>query len=414
MLLTGGAIAAAIALAPPAGARPVAALSWLLFTGSSVHVASTGWLFTVPEVRGYARAHAIRCLWVPAALIVAGAVVAALVPPRAFGWLLLPYFCWQFFHYQKQNIGMAALAASAQRVRPLLPAERRALLLAGGAAIAALVAEPRLLGLRVDPVRALLPGWAVTGWPLSGWSLPGWALPGGRSLLFVLAAAAFALAAVSGCAALARRPAAQRPAFSLTYLSCLMFSLPVFVFGAPYAAIGGMTAAHGLQYLLLVSLVAGSAQGEVTVASAAAGSDATGRGATEPQEPEAPTVRAPTASVNPSRRSRPTWPGRLVRLGLLANIALIGGAMLGGASHRHDAGPAGRLIFGAYLGVVMAHFVIDAGLWRMRDPLARQFMTSKLPYLVRASPPAGPATRPVPGPAIALTDPSSADIGCSP
>ena len=360
VLLTGGAIAAAIALAPPAGARPVAALSWLLFAGSSVHVASTGWLFTVPEVRGYARAHAVRCLWVPAALIVTGAVVAAVVPPSAFGWLLLPYFCWQFLHYQKQNIGMAALAASAQRVRPLLHAERRALLLAGGAAIAALVAEPRLIGLRVDPVQALLPGWT---------------LDGGRPPLFVLAAAAFALAAVSGCAALVGRPAAQRPAgFSLTYLSCLLFSLPVFVFGSPYAAIGGMTAAHGLQYLLLVSLVAGSGQG--------------------------------ASPTRPDRPDRPDRPGRLVRLGLLANIALIGGAALGAASHLHDAGPAGRLIFGAYLGVVMAHFVIDAGLWRMRDPLARQFLASGLPYLVRASPPAGPAT--------ALSDPSSADIGCSP
>jgi hypothetical protein len=97
-----------------------------------------------------------------------------------------------------------------------------------------------------------------------------------------------------------------------------------------------MTIAHGLQYLLLVGLVAGGAV---------------------PQ-------------------------GRLVRLGMLANIALIGGAALSWTSHLHNANQAVRLLFGAYLGVVMAHFVMDAGLWRMRDPLARQFITSQLPYLV--------------------------------
>ena len=33
-------------------------------------------------------------------------------------WLLLAYFGWQFFHFQKQNLGMAALAASVHRVDP--------------------------------------------------------------------------------------------------------------------------------------------------------------------------------------------------------------------------------------------------------------------------------------------------------
>jgi hypothetical protein len=339
ILLTTGALASAVALAPPPGAPPVRALSWLLFTGSSVHVASTGWLFTVPAVRAYAREHAARCLWVPVSLVVIAAIAAAAIRPAAFGWLLLPYFGWQFFHYQKQNLGMASLAASAQRVRPLLPAERGPLLLAGVSAIVALAARPGLLGLR---------------------------LASPSPVLFPLAGAAFAVAVAAGLAALARRPAPQRPAaFCVTYLTCLFFSLPAFVFSSPYAAVGGMTIAHGLQYLLLVALIAGGS--------------------------------APAARTRSSR---------LVRLSLLANIALIGGAALSSASHLHDAGWPGRCVFGAYLGVVMAHFAIDAGLWRMRDPLARNFLTTHLPYLV-------PGTVAAPAPALALapsTDRSSADI----
>ena len=56
--LTLGAFAVAVALAPAASAPPARALAWLLFVGSSVHVASTGWLYTLPEVRRHAREHA--------------------------------------------------------------------------------------------------------------------------------------------------------------------------------------------------------------------------------------------------------------------------------------------------------------------------------------------------------------------
>src|SRR5215468_3965942 len=158
VLLTAGALVSAVILAPPAGTPPLRALTWLLFVGSSVHVASTGWLFTLPAVRAYARHHALRCIWVPVGLVGLGVTAAAVAGPATFRWLLLPFFGWQFWHYQKQNIGVTALAASAERSAPLLPAERRPLLLAGVAATAALAARPGLLGLRLTPVaQALFP-----------------------------------------------------------------------------------------------------------------------------------------------------------------------------------------------------------------------------------------------------------------
>ena len=312
VLVTVAALVCAVALAPSVGTPPIRALTWLLFAGSSVHVASTGWLFTVPAVRAYARHHTLRCLWVPAGLVVLGITAAAAVGPATYRWLLMPFFGWQLWHYQKQNIGVTALAVSAERTAPLQPAERRPLLLAGGSAIAALAARPGLLGLRVAPV---------------------------AHALFPLAAAAYMVAVAAGLAAIARRSPTRRcTSFCATYLVSLFFVLPVFCMSSPYAAVGGMTVAHGLQYLLLVSLVAGA-----------------------------------------GRRARPS---ALARLALLANISLIGGAALNWASHMHNAAPPGRLVFGAYVGIVMAHFVIDAGLWRMRDPLAREFVTTHLPYLV--------------------------------
>ena len=131
--LSAGAFGAAVLLAPPASAAPIGGLAWLLFLGSSVHVAATGWLYTLPDVRAHVAARPARYVWIPAGLVVAGAVTAAVLSPAAMAWLLLAYFAWQFFHFQKQNLGLAALAASVHRVRPLGRAERRALMGAGGA-----------------------------------------------------------------------------------------------------------------------------------------------------------------------------------------------------------------------------------------------------------------------------------------
>jgi hypothetical protein len=330
LVLSIGALAAAVVLAPHRSAAPLPALAWLLFLGSSVHVASTGWLFTLPEVRAHAVAHPTRYIAMPVILIGATGVVASLSSPSELAWLLLPYFGWQFFHFQKQNLGLAALAASSHGSQPLSVLERRALIGAGTAGIVGLVAHPNLLQLRID--------WGVYD-------------------LFSIAASVFVVAVTVGTVSLLRRPRPDRPlGFCLMYLVALVFSLPIFVFGSPYAAVGGMTVAHGLQYLLLAGLVAAG-----------------------------------------SRRRSP----RTLRIALLANVALVGGALLSGASHLHSSGPGGRFLFGAYLGVVMAHFVIDAGLWRMRDAFPRAFMTSHVPYLM------APGSR---SPLVRSSDRSSDDI----
>jgi hypothetical protein len=317
---------AAIAAAPPATARAPEGLAFLLFVGSSVHVASTGWFYTVPEVRAYMRQHRPRYVWWPLALIAGSGAIAILVPRAALDWLLLPYFGWQFFHYQKQNLGIAALAAASQRIAPLRMAERRAMAGAGLAGIAGLLARPSLLQLPVRPILAPL---------------------------FPVATIAFVGFVAVGVGCLAVRSPAQRPAgFCVVYLTSLGFSVPVFLFTSPYAAVAGLTIAHGLQYLLLMGLIA------------AAG---------------------PRAAAGPGG----ALGRRLAGLAALCNIALLGGAALSIASDQAAAGPALRILFGLFLGAVMAHFVIDAGLWRMREEFPRSFLQSRLPYLVPA---AGSAT----------------------
>lgn len=323
--LSAGAFAVAIALAPPASASPARGLGWVLFVASSGHVASTGWFYGRREVRAHAAGHRWRYAWVPLLLVLGGAAAAAALPPRVVTWLLLPYFAWQFFHFQKQNLGLASLAAAACGAPSLTRAERRAVVASGCAGIAGLLAHPALLQVTVD-------------------SRLGAAFP--------VAGLAFGIAAAGGLALFLRRPPAARPAgLTATYVMTLAFFLPVFTFTSPYAAVGGLTIAHGAQYLLLMTLVAGGGE----------------RG----------TANAPDGAAADARIAR------ALRLTMLVILVLLGGAALEVASHLHDGGRPVRLLYGMYLGAVMAHFVIDAGLWRLRDPFPRRFLASRTPYLLR-------------------------------
>lgn len=310
ILLSCGAFAAAIALAPAGSAGPGRTLGALLFLGSSVHVAATGWFYTLPEIRSHALDRRGRFLVAPITLILVMAAVAVLIPYERLQWALLAYLAWQFFHFQKQNLGMAALAGVSQGGGSVGRPERLGIIVAGVGGIAGLVSHPELLQLGVEP---------HLRW------------------LFPLAFAVFASGAGIGLYALARREV--RPAaFVAIYLISLLFFTPVFVFSSPYAAVAGLTVAHGFQYLLIVGLV----------------------------------------SAAPRRRR-----GGLAGLAVMATVALIGGAALSYASHLHGSPVLlERALYGAFLGVVMAHFVIDAGLWRLRDEFPRRFLTASVPYLL--------------------------------
>jgi hypothetical protein len=301
----------AVVFAPATGTTKATGLVWLLFAGSSMHIGATGWFYTVPEVRGFMAGHPGRYYLGPLGLIVLGAVLAASLSPGALAWVLLAFFGWQFFHFQKQNLGVAALAAQASSAGRLGRIERGALTAAGIGGIAALLGTPALLDVH-----------------------PGLQLP----LLVPAGTAVFAGAVVVGAVAVARRAPGTRPAsYLVVYLVSLVFFAPVFVFDSPFAAVAGITIAHGLQYLLLVGLLA----------------------------------------TSPASATRP-----LVGALVLANLALVLGLALNAASHLHDGGALARAVYGGYLGVLTAHFVIDAGLWRLREEFPRAFLSERLPYLL--------------------------------
>ena len=290
--------------ASPAGS----ALTLLLVIGASVHVAASGWLFTLREVRRYARSHTARFEFAPVVLVVVGAVLASSVSSSTFQWVLLVVLCWQMFHFQRQNLGLVALAAAAAGIT-LHHRERAALTGVAWTGIVALLSRPHLLELEVDPRASNLFGAAIIGWL-------GCVFYGSTSLL-------------------KREPQARPAVFVALYFTALGYAVPLFVFNSPYAAVAGLTIAHGLQYLVLTTIVA---SGEA-----------------------------------PQRRS--------IALLSLLNIAVLGGIALNYLSHQHDGSSATRAVFGGYLGILAGHFVIDAGIWRLRDEFPRHFVLSHIPWL---------------------------------
>lgn len=291
-------------LVTPAVLVPDIGLMWLLFVGSSVHVAATFALFTFKDLRRHARTHPRRYVAAPLAMTITAAAIAALFPPRALQAALLAFFGWQLWHYQQQNLGLAALAIKAAGQPPLTLTERRGIRIAAAAGILALAAHPQVTQL----VDLHTPAALATAATITAWLL------------------------LAGAVVKQRRPAP---------LLAVAFPLPLLLTTSPYAALGGMTLAHGLQYLLLVGMVLAG--------------------------PTTTTRRGPEATL------------------LTAGVLAIAGA-LAATSHLHHGPAATKAVFGAYLGVVMTHFVLDAGLWRLRDPFPRQWLGQRLPALLAGTP----------------------------
>lgn len=303
---TGLPVVAVGLVAPPAGkAGALLALALLVLAGG--HVAATPWLFGVRAARDVVKAHPVRLAVAPSALLAAGVLAGVVAPTAALQWAVVILFAVQMVHYARQHVGVLAVGALRDRLDAPSVAERRAVIAAGCCGLVALLSTPSLLDVTVLRDR-----------------------PVGREL----AAAGLAACAVAGIRALRWRPRSQRPGgYVACYLATLGFSWPLVLTSNPYAAISGMTIAHGLQYLSIVSLVAAG----------------------------------------------PATAGRRRRLvACLVAAIVIGGIVLTAGSHLSDAAPFGRASFGLYLGAYAAHFCVDATLWRRRLPAAGRFVRHAL------------------------------------
>jgi hypothetical protein len=125
------------------------------------------------------------------------------------------------------------------------------------------------------------------------------------------------------------------PARALTLLALMGFYAPLFVFANdPFSAVFIYLTAHGLQYLVFM--------GYVTAA------------------PKATRLRAVTSLI--------AW-------------TLVGGGVIKLMRAPAAWGSHADLLLGLSYGVVMWHFVLDAGVWRLSEPFQRSYMAERFAFL---------------------------------
>ena len=283
----------------------VAALN---FIGANFHVASTGWFYADPVMRSHFRANPLRYLIVPGLLVTGSAAAFCFLDPSLSLYLLIPFFCWQLWHYQKQNSGLLSFIAAGTDGVPLSRWERRTL---------ALSAFTGMMGF----------------FHLFQIGLPN--LSSEFTSLHRIGAVICWLLPIAFCVSVIKTPALRTNRLRLVFfLFGTLFFLPTFIFSDAVSATFGYALSHGLQYLVFMGFVS------------------VGK-------------KAPIASL-------------IVLLamatlgGLLLNMALVPDWL---------ESPSGRATFGVFLGVVMAHFVVDAGVWRLRETFQRRYMREKFYFI---------------------------------
>lgn len=107
------------------------------------------------------------------------------------------------------------------------------------------------------------------------------------------------------------------------------FYLPLFLFGRGTVAVGGYGLAHGAQYLLMMSHL-------------------------------------------PAGRRSP----RPMLLAVAGSLAVVGAGVA--VAGRHEVVP---VLFAVYFGLIASHIIVDAGVWKMRTPLQRDYMRRRFSFL---------------------------------
>ncbi len=281
----------------------------LNFVGANFHVAATGWFYTDPVMRSHFRSNPARYLIAPCLLIAGGAALFQFGDASLRGTLLVLFFCWQLWHYQKQNVGLLSFIAAGTDGVPLSIWERRTL---------ALAAFAGMLGF----------------FSLNTVGLPD--LSSEFARLHRLGAAAYVLPPLALCVAVAKTPTLRTNRLRLAYLLFgASFFLPTFLFDDQRSATMGYAITHGLQYLVFMGFVS------------------VGR------------------------------PHPLASLVMLLGMATLGAMALNAAILVPDLSgfPYGFVIYGAFIGAVAAHFVLDAGIWRLREPFQRGYMREKFHFI---------------------------------
>ena len=291
----------------------------LLFLGTA-HVPATIFFYIDKDFTEILRKHKARYIYFPILLTITVGLLFAFANTTLQAYILLIFWAWQAFHYGRQNTGIYSFVSIATRGAPPDKYERIMIELGTYCGI---IGTFKILGMAVAPNY----------------------LHGFFDLLYRVGSVSFVAILIASVVVYVRNLKRTTPLLTIFYFTLVCFFLPVFLSTDMNVGFYSYAIAHGVQYIIFMTVVSLNF------------------------EPEGSAKRFKIASA--------------VKLLL---VTLLVGLLFYRAIDLKLAVDASLMKFvdfllGAILGATMAHFVIDAGAWRLSQALQRAYIGKRFGFV---------------------------------
>ena len=318
-------IAFFILLAPPEAATgSLAGIKTVFLFLGTAHVPATLFFYTDKEFFGIIKDHKLRYIYVPICLTLTTGLLFVVLSNVAQAFLLLAYWSWQAFHYGRQNIGVYAFASIAQTGTAPHRAEKMAI---DFGTILGILGTFKILGTAVAPTY----------------------LHSTFDRLYLFGSVTFAAVLIFSLAVYIKFYRDTTVLKTLFFFTAVFFFYPVFISTNINIAFLSYAMAHGLQYLIFMTVVS---------------------------------ANAPRGDQPRSVPYRNIWKLAIFalvvgflfwRVGDLKQMEVVKSSWLYTA--------AADFLFGAVLGATMSHFVVDASAWKLSMAPQRAYISRRFDFL---------------------------------
>jgi hypothetical protein len=294
-----------------------------LFLGTA-HVPATFFFYTDREFQPIIRDHPLRYIYVPIFLTLMTGFLFAFSGLTATAFLLLAYWSWQAFHYGRQNWGMYAFASIAETAKAPRFEERLAI---DAGTLLAIAGTFKILGTAVAPAY----------------------LHRTFDYLYRFGFITFIGVLIFSVVVYTKFFKQTTLLKTVFFFTAVLFFVPIFLSTDNNIAFLSYAMAHGVQYIVFMSVIS----------------------ATTTEEPRPAKL---------SYRSMLKLGAFLIivgfafwRVGDLRQMEIVKDNWT--YSHVAD------FLFGLVLGATMSHFVIDAGAWRLRMAKQRAYISKRFYFV---------------------------------
>jgi hypothetical protein len=295
----------------------------LLFLGTA-HVPATLFFYIDKDFSEIIRKHKARYIYFPIVLTIVTGLLFAFASAVVQAYILLMYWSWQAFHYGRQNLGIYSFVSIAQR--GAAPSKYEKLVIDLGT-WCGIIGTFKILGSGVAPSYLHKP----------------------FDTLYWAGTITFVLVLVASLVIYAQNLKRTTPLLTIFYFTLVCFFLPVFLSTNVNIAFFSYAIAHGVQYILFMSIVSLNF--------------------------------APHASA---KRLQISNAMKLLLLTLVVGFVFYRAADLKTVELFTAHATLIRIvdfIIGAILGATMAHFVVDAGAWRLSQSLQRMYIGKRFAFV---------------------------------